>query len=141
MIYLDRVETHWPLRIQLPTGTRVPFHCTASGKMYLSSLRYEKLDRLLGTLNLEGLTDRTITDPEALKVELEATRKRGYSTDDGEFMDGMSAMAVAVCDDQNRLLTTLSIHAPTQRSTLEVVMKYYPSLRKAADQLEEIAKE
>ena len=39
MVYLDRVETKWPLRIQLPVGTEVPFHCTASGKMYLSSLK------------------------------------------------------------------------------------------------------
>ena len=37
MTYLDRVETKWPLRIQLPIGTQVPFHCTASGKMYLST--------------------------------------------------------------------------------------------------------
>ena len=42
MVYLDRVETHWPLRIQLPVGTQVPFHCTASGKLYLSSLRLER---------------------------------------------------------------------------------------------------
>ena len=43
MVYLDRVETHWPLRIQLPVGTQVPFHCTASGKMYLSTLRTDYL--------------------------------------------------------------------------------------------------
>ena len=47
MVYLDRVETHWPLRMQLPVGTQVPFHCTASGKMYLSSLRIDKLKRVL----------------------------------------------------------------------------------------------
>ena len=38
MVYLDRVDTDWPLRIQLPVGSRVPFHCTASGKTYLASL-------------------------------------------------------------------------------------------------------
>ena len=68
MVYLDRVETHWPLRIQFPVGTEVPFHCTASGKMYLSSLRSDKLDRLLGWLELEQLTSRTITDKAALKA-------------------------------------------------------------------------
>ena len=30
MIYLERVETDWPLRVQLPIGSRVPLHCTAS---------------------------------------------------------------------------------------------------------------
>ncbi|MHA1190081.1 MAG: IclR family transcriptional regulator, partial [Alphaproteobacteria bacterium] len=38
MRYLDRVESRWPFRIQLPIGTHVPFHCTASGKTYLASL-------------------------------------------------------------------------------------------------------
>ncbi len=33
MVYIDRVETKWPLRIQLPIGTTVPFHCTASGNL------------------------------------------------------------------------------------------------------------
>ncbi len=141
MVYLDRVETHWPLRIQLPVGTQVPLYCTASGKLYLSSLRAEKLDRLLSMLEFEPRTDQTITDIETLKAELEATRKRGYATDDGEFMEGMSAIAVAICDDQGRLLTTISIHAPTQRSTLDDICKYYPRLREAADQLEELAQE
>ena len=28
-----------PLRIQLPVGSKVPFDCTASGKVFLGSLR------------------------------------------------------------------------------------------------------
>ena len=38
MIYIDRIETDWPFRVQLPVGTHVPFHCTASGKTFLASL-------------------------------------------------------------------------------------------------------
>ena len=38
MRYLDRAETHWPLRMQLPVGAKVPLHCTSSGKLYLSTL-------------------------------------------------------------------------------------------------------
>ena len=38
MAYSDRVETKAPLRLQFPIGMRVPLHCTASGKLYLSTL-------------------------------------------------------------------------------------------------------
>ena len=31
VIYLDRVEARWPLRLHFETGSRVPVHCTASG--------------------------------------------------------------------------------------------------------------
>ncbi|MEM6588882.1 MAG: IclR family transcriptional regulator [Pseudomonadota bacterium] len=140
MVYLDRVETHWPLRIQLPVGSQVPFYCTASGKMYLSSLRQDKLERLLAILELEDFTEHTLTDPQALKEELSVTRARGYATDDQEFMDGMLALAVPICDDQGRLLSTLSIHVPNQRLDLENLLKNLPRLQEARDQLEDLVK-
>ena len=135
MVYLDRVETHWPLRIQLPIGTQVPFHCTASGKMYLSSLRQDKLERLLTSLTLSRNTSRTMVEPGALLTDIQLTRTRGYSTDNEEFMDGMAAIAVPVEDDQGRLLTTLSIHAPVQRSHLEALLDKLSNLRDAAQKL------
>ena len=138
MVYLDRVETHWPLRIQLPVGTQVPFHCTASGKMYLSSLRTDKLARLLQNLELEAKTDHTFTDPEALSAELARIRERGYSTDNEEFMENMTAVAVPIRDDQNRLVTTLSLHSPVQRRHLKELEAYLPRLKEAARQLEEL---
>ena len=71
MVYLDRVETHWPLRIQLPIGTEVPLHCTASGKLYLSSLRRDKLTRMIESLSLAAQTERTLTSIEALTAEID----------------------------------------------------------------------
>ena len=141
MVYLDRVETHWPLRIQLPVGTQVPFHCTASGKMYLSSLRKDRLERMLDSLDLSPRTGRSLSDADSLKTELNETRARGYSTDDEEFMEGMTAVAVPILDDRDRLLTTLSIHAPVQRHRVEGLRAHLPRLQEAADRLREIAVE
>ncbi len=138
MIYLDRVETHWPLRIQLPIGSKVPFHCTASGKMYLSSLRTSYLNRLLDNLPLDRYVPGTITDRAKLKSELELTRKRGFSVDDEEFMEGMTAVAVPVHDAQNRLVSTLSVNAPLQRITLNELIAKVDTLKEAADELSEV---
>lgn len=139
MVYLDRVETHWPLRIQLPIGTQVPFHCTASGKMYLSTLRADYIDRFLRNHRLEALTERSITDPDRLKAALEEVRAQGYSTDDEEFMVGMTAIAVPILDQRGRLLSTLSIHAPEQRRRLSDLIDSLGPLRNAAAELAAIA--
>ncbi|MBT8460166.1 MAG: IclR family transcriptional regulator [Boseongicola sp.] len=139
MVYLDRVETKWPLRIQLPVGTHVPFHCTASGKLYLSSLRSDKLERLLGGLDFERFTDRTFTSPDALLKELAEIRARGYSTDNEEFMDGMAAVAAPIRDNQKRFLTAIAIHAPVQRLGIDELIDNLPRVQKAAHQLEIIA--
>lgn len=141
MVYLDRVETHWPLRIQLAVGTQVPFHATASGKMYLSSLRSDKLNRTLKWLELTHHTDRTLTDAEPLRDALAITRQRGYATDDEEFMEGMSAIAVPIRGSQGRLLSTLSIHAPVQRHDVASLVGRLADLQSAAKQIEDLCME
>ncbi len=141
MVYLDRVETEWPLRIQLPVGTRVPFHATASGKLFLSTLDNRRFDAWFSAGTLEQRTDNTLTKADALRKELQAIRERGYSTDDEEFMDGMVAVAVPVHDRHNgkaRLVSTLSFHAPTMRMDLTSALKWLDALRKAAAGLESV---
>ncbi|MDG1801604.1 MAG: IclR family transcriptional regulator [Paracoccaceae bacterium] len=138
MTYLDRVETKWPLRIQLPVGTAVPFYCTASGKLYLSTLTPTHLDRYLSSATLTAQTEKTVTDPTALRDEITSIRKNGYSTDDEEFMASMAAIAVPILDDQNRLLSTLSVHAPVQRISLQDLRAFVPRLHDAATELAQL---
>ncbi|MEM6371229.1 MAG: IclR family transcriptional regulator [Pseudomonadota bacterium] len=135
MTYLDRVETEWPLRIQLPIGTKVPFYCTASGKMYLSSLNVAHLERYLRAASLTQQTARTITDIEVLRREIAKTRERGFGTDDEEFMEGMVALAVPILDDQDRLVSTLSFHAPAVRMSLLQAREHLDRLRSASEEM------
>ena len=134
-VYLDRVETKWPLRIQLPVGTHVPFYCTASGKMYLSSLNEAHLERYLRAEQFVQHTATTLTSVDALRNEIALTRERGYSEDAEEFMEGMIASACPSLDDQDRLLSTVSFHAPTVRLSLDSARRHVDRLRAAALEL------
>lgn len=135
MIYLDRVETKWPLRFQLPVGTQVPLYCTASGKLFLSTLTDVQLQRYLASAELERQTDKTLTDPEALLAEVMRIREQGYSLDAGEFLEGMNAAAVPINDSHGRMVSTLAVHGPGQRMSLEKALGYLPALRDAAEEL------
>ncbi len=119
MHYLDRVETDWAFRIQLPVGTNVPFHCTASGKTYLSTLPPAARRAFVLGLDLKPLTSKTHTDPSTLLEELAETRKRGYAVDNEEFMDGMVAIAVPVTEAQGRYVASVAMHGPSQRLNLD----------------------
>lgn len=138
MRYLERVETEWPLRIQLPIGTRVPFYCTASGKMYLGSLARNHLDRLLAATDLVPRTPNTITDRDALRAEIAEIRRQGYALDREEFMADMIALAVPIPDVNGRLMATLSFHAPTQRFDIEKALACLAPLRAAAADLSKL---
>jgi DNA-binding IclR family transcriptional regulator len=54
-VYLDRVESAWPLGLRFESGSRVPLHCTAMGKLFLSLLPSRKRALLLRTLPLHPL--------------------------------------------------------------------------------------
>ncbi len=135
MRYVDRVEAEWPLRTQLPVGTQVPLHCTASGKLYLSSLPKARREKLVHAIALEPHTPRTLTSPAALLDSLERIRKDKVGTDDQEFIDGMAAVAVPVLDAKGRLAATLACHGPTVRMPLEKALTFVPALRRAAGKL------
>lgn len=139
MVYLDRVETKWPLRIQLPIGTTVPFHCTASGKMYLSTLAPRMLSKYLSAAILDEHTSKSLTKPEDVHREIDKIRVNGYATDNEEFMDGMVAIAVPIMDDLGRMMSTLSVHAPTQRISMMELQGHLDRLVKAATDLSEMA--
>ncbi len=137
MAYQDRVETDWPIRIQLPVGSTVPFFCTASGKIYLASLPKAQRRRLVSVMHLERHTDKTITDPEKLLEELAITAKRGYSLDNGEFFESMNAIAAPVLDKAGRYCASVAVHAPAQRMPIEKALDYREELFAACKRLTE----
>jgi len=141
MIYLDRVETKWPMRIQFPVGTKVPFHCTASGKLYLSSLPRVRLERLLRNTPLERKAKNTITSRTKLLAEIGRIRELGYSQDNEEFVDAMIALAVPIKDANGRLVSTLAFHAPTPRMSMDIAHTHLDRLREAADELTQLLTE
>ncbi len=138
MIYAERVESHWPLRMQLPAGTAVPLHCTASGKLYLAQLEASQRHRIVGRLRLSKNTPFTLVDADKLESELEQIRKQGYATDKEEFIEGLVAVAVPICDPNGRFCAGLAVHAPVIRMTMEDALAQLPALRSAAQQIEKL---
>ena len=135
MIYIDRVETKWPLRIQQPIGTRVPFYCTASGKLYLSSLGTQHLERYAHAAKFEQFTAKTLNTTQSLIKEIKAVRANGFATDNEEFMEGMIAVGVPILVSHARLVSTLSFHALVQRLTMEDAIEHFHVLKLAATSL------
>ena len=132
MVYLDRVETEWPFRIQLPIGSNVPFHATASGKTFLSSLPPRKRKAMLDTMDLSALTTKTQVNRQALLAELATIARQGYAVDDEEMMDGLVALAVPVTDEAGRFVAAIAFHGPVQRLSLETAISHLSLLQNAA---------
>ncbi|NVJ55813.1 MAG: IclR family transcriptional regulator [Vibrionaceae bacterium] len=141
MIYYDRHQSNWPLQINLPVGSRTPIWCTASGKLYLSTLSESRLTKVVDNLPLEKLARNTIDSPSKLKASLYEIRENGFGVDNEEFIDGMVACSVPIKDQDGRLLACLFTHAPVIRKNLDELIQYIPNMKIAAKSLGEFVTE
>jgi DNA-binding IclR family transcriptional regulator len=135
VVYLDRVETTSPLRVNLQPGSRVPLHCSASGKLFLAMMPRAQRDRLLDHLPLVRHTENTITERTPLEQALEQIRRDKMSTDNQEYIAGLVCVAVPVMGRGGRPCASVAMHAPVARMPLERAVQHLPTLRQAAKAL------
>ena len=136
VVYLDRVEAAFPLRMELRAGTRVPAHCSASGKLFLAWMATRQRDTLLAGLPLERHTSNTLTSREALEAELKTIRREGYAVDAEEFVEGLVCIAVPVlAPSGNQVRCALALQAPSARMSLSQARLQLPRLKQAAQAL------
>ena len=141
VLYLDRVETQEPLRFHLAAGSRVPIHCSASGKMLLGQLAESTRRKLLTHAPLERFTDATIVDYEALDHEVRASAQRGYAVDNEEFIQGLVCFAVLVPGPRGRSSQCVALQGPSVRVSLDDADRILPALHRAAEALHDIEME
>jgi DNA-binding IclR family transcriptional regulator len=136
VLYIERVETAEPLRLHMQAGMRVPLHCTASGKLFLSQMPLAERRQILSRLPLTKRTHRTLTDQALLEAELDRLHARGIGIDNEEFVLGMVAVGVPITDaSTGRVLACLAAHAPTARASLNDLLQTVPQLRETAVKL------
>jgi DNA-binding IclR family transcriptional regulator len=134
VIYLDRVESKWPLGLRFEMGSRVPAHCTAIGKLLLSQIPEYELENLLKSAPLNRYTDNTLTDAAVLFENLQYIRRDEIGTDDQEFMNGVVCVAVPVAEDEI-CYGGLAVSAPEARMSLNQVLGFVPQMQRAARRL------
>jgi IclR family acetate operon transcriptional repressor len=141
VLYLDRVETAAPLRFYLHSGSRVPAHCSATGKLFLSQMTPSQRQKLWDAGPLEKFTDRTIVDVERLDKEITKVRSQGFAIDDEEFLPDLLCIGVLVPSldpKDNKTNMGIALQAPKVRFSLERAMQCLPLLQNAAQALSRI---
>jgi len=133
VIYLDRVEAAFPLRMELRAGTRVPLHASASGKLFLALLPARQRKALLDSLALSRHTATTLDTRAALETELERIRREDYAVDAEEFVDGLVCVVVPVREaGSTSVRCAVALQAPAARMPLTQALTLVPRLREAA---------
>jgi DNA-binding IclR family transcriptional regulator len=100
--------------------------------VFLAYLPPDELEAMLSR-PLRSYTEKTITSPEALEREIEATRQRGYGIDDEEMEAGVRAVSAPIRNRDGTVVAVMSMPGPTSRMTSDRVPEIAVALGEAAD--------
>ena len=107
------------LRYAVEEGRRAPLHAFAAGKALLSTFEPHRLDAYLSNVARERFTSNTITEPDALRRELDMIRNTGISHVREEFTPGICALG-KVAWRNGAPLGAFSVAIPAARFNQEI---------------------
>jgi DNA-binding IclR family transcriptional regulator len=132
---VDEVKPASPVQVDL-AGMDIPLHCGSVGKLYLASLGEDELEDYLGT-RLAAPTRYTMTDPAALRKQVDESRETGVAFNYKEHQEEWCGVTAAVRDRAGRDLAYLNVTLPTYRWTEENLRALAPAMRAAAAEIEQ----
>jgi IclR family transcriptional regulator, KDG regulon repressor len=135
VVPLDFVEPSRAVRVISLLGTALPAHCTAAGKIYLVFDSDGELGGSLGN-GLRHYTGKTIVDGAALAAQTKEIGELGYATEQEEFSEEVSSVAVPIRDYTRMLVGAMAVVGPSHRLTPDVIKSdVAPKLLNAGNEL------
>ncbi|MDA9540651.1 IclR family transcriptional regulator [Bradyrhizobium sp. CCBAU 21362] len=141
VIYLARVgaglDRH---KMDRRPGSRIPAYSAALGHVMLAHLpRDEQIERLEARPRVK-LSERTLTDLDALLARLDLVKKKGHAISDGENAYGLRTLATPIFDAQGVAIGGLSVTIDAMRMDMPAFRdQALPRLMQVTRQVQDIA--
>jgi DNA-binding IclR family transcriptional regulator len=97
VIYVDKLDSRYPIIAQSHVGRRCPSTCVSTGRALLAYQPAAEIERVLEG-PLPAFTPQTLTDPAALRELLAQVRRDGYATNRSSFREEVCGVAAPVRD-------------------------------------------
>ncbi|MFE7721898.1 IclR family transcriptional regulator [Nocardia rhizosphaerihabitans] len=134
LVLIERLDTSHPLRAFLPLGSRIPLHASASGLAFLAASNREFVDDYLAQ-DLAPQTDRTLTDPDAVREAIEQVRLQGYSVNPEGLSRGITAIGAAVVDAHGEPIGSVSVSGPSIRISEDLFETFGKAVRETVQRI------
>ena len=116
-ICLDRLTAGPSSALQMMSapfgsGSRLPIHASAQGKLLAALLDPAEQGRLLAQIRLEKLAPNTVTSKKALRTQLAEIRQTGLAIEDQELIAGTRSLACAIHGSDSEPLAAIGLSLP-----------------------------
>ena len=135
LMTLEVVQGSELIRADGKPGAKGPINVQASGKAILAFLSEQEIEAYLTGGDLSAHTPNSITDPQALKTELEHIRRVGYALDNEEWAMGIRGVAVPLIGINGTSAYGLSISGHSMLFSEEKAVSAVDDLMRARNRL------
>jgi DNA-binding IclR family transcriptional regulator len=127
-----------PIRYSAKVGEPLPLYVGATGKILLAQIDPPALERMVGILDLQPMTEKTILDPDVLLASVIKARDDGYAMSEGERVDSSAGISVPI-RPRPTFDASLSLLGPADRFTKQRRLDLLDDLLAAAKEIGETA--
>lgn len=103
------------MRMMVPLGSSSPLHASGVGKAILSALPLPEREQQVAALELNRITQWTITSKVQLNQVLLDCAQQGWALDDQEHAVGLRCVAACLYDEKSYPLAAISVSGPLAR--------------------------
>jgi len=133
VLYIDKVESRYPVRMYSRIGRPVAITVAAVAKLLLADLPEPERRAVAESLDYPLYTARSTPGAAAFLRELQKVREQGWATDLGGHEESINCVAAPVRGADGRVVAALSVSAPNVVVTAEELLALLPLVRRTAD--------
>ena len=138
-LFIARVHASHIVSVGVSVGARLPAYTAASGRVLLSALPDDELEKYLRRVRLEKRTENSLVTVAAVRKRVERARVEGYSFTDQEIELGVRALAVPVVDRSGNIHAAMTVSAFSSRISLDKMRdRFLPKMWDEASKLGEM---
>jgi DNA-binding IclR family transcriptional regulator len=112
LLCLASFDSPASLRVQYTAGSRVPINFGSVGKVVMAFLPEERTGEMIAKGLIKRVTEKTVTDPAALKKQLAQIRLQGWVSTIGEAIPGTRGIAAPIWDDTGEIVGGIGLTFP-----------------------------
>jgi DNA-binding IclR family transcriptional regulator len=132
VLYIDKVESRYPVRMYSRIGKPVAITVAAVAKLLLADLPEDERRALAERLDYPAYTARSTPDAAAFLAELRTVREQGWACDLGGHEESINCVAAPVTGPEGRTVAAMSVSAPNVVVSAEELLALLPLVRRTA---------
>ncbi|GHF15985.1 MULTISPECIES: IclR family transcriptional regulator [Streptomyces] len=133
VVYIDKIESRYPVRMYSRIGKPVAITVAAVAKLLLAGLPEPERRSVAERLDYPAYTSRSTPNAAAYLKELAAVREQGWATDFGGHEESINCIGAPVHGVDGRVVAACSISAPNVVVTADDLRALLPLLRRTAE--------